>query len=99
MTHCYYDTAALINLLAEVLSTQQALFVKKVKPVRDWLKKYLKVLLPMVTVTIGYHYHWLQVGINYRYERRKTIAENEVIENLRVPIRLTPVLVSILVVS
>lgn len=49
-------TAALINLLSEVLSTQQALFVKKVKPVRDWLKKYLKVinchlwlLLPLVT--------------------------------------------------
>ena len=53
----------------------------------------------MVTVTVVYCCHWLQVGINYRYERRKTIAENEVIENLRVPIRLTPVLVSILIVS
>ena len=88
----------MINLLSEVLSTQQTLFVKKVKPLREWLKKYLKVirqyccrwlLLPLIT----------QVGITYRYERRKTLAESEVIENLRVPIRLTPVLVSILIVS
>lgn len=53
----YYYAAALISLLAEVLSTQQTLFVKKVKPLKEWLKKYLKVcylLLPLVAVTIGY---------------------------------------------
>ena len=89
-------TAALINLLAEVLSTQQTLFVRKVKPLREWLRKYLKVVC-----FVGHCccYWLLQVGINYRYERRKTIAESEVIENLRVPIRLTPVLVGILLVS
>jgi len=35
----------------------------------------------------------------YRYERKKNIAENEVVENLRVPYRLSPVLVSNTIVS
>ena len=35
--------ASLIELLAEVLDAEQSLFGKKVRPVEDWLKRYLKV--------------------------------------------------------
>ena len=36
-------SASLIELLAEVLDAEQSLFGKKVRPVDDWLRKYLKV--------------------------------------------------------
>jgi len=35
--------ASLIELLAEVLDAEQSLFGKKVRPLEDWLKRYLKV--------------------------------------------------------
>lgn len=35
--------ASLIELLAEVLDAEQSLFGKKVRPVDDWLRRYLKV--------------------------------------------------------
>jgi len=34
--------ASLIELLAEVLDAEQSLFGKKVRPLEDWLKRYLK---------------------------------------------------------
>ena len=34
--------ASLIELLAELLDAEQSLFGKKVRPVEDWLKRYLK---------------------------------------------------------
>lgn len=34
--------ASLIELLAEVLDAEQSLFGKKVRPVEDWLKRYLR---------------------------------------------------------
>ena len=34
---------SLIELLAEVLDAEQSLFGKKVRPVDDWLRRYLKV--------------------------------------------------------
>ena len=37
--HCL---ASLIELLAEVLDAEQSLFGKKVRPVEDWLKRYLR---------------------------------------------------------
>ena len=48
-THKYTNTqihtcylASLIELLAEVLDAEQSLFGKKVRPVEDWLKRYLR---------------------------------------------------------
>ena len=37
-----YWLASLIELLAEVLDAEQCLFGKKVRPVEDWLKHYLR---------------------------------------------------------
>ena len=46
-THTHTHThscwlASLIELLAEVLDAEQSLFGKKVRPVEDWLKRYLR---------------------------------------------------------
>ena len=38
----FTHSASLIELLAEVLDAEQSLFGKKVRPVEDWLKRYLK---------------------------------------------------------
>ena len=41
-THTHTPPASLIELLAELLDAEQSLFGKKVRPVEDWLKRYLR---------------------------------------------------------
>ena len=47
-THTYTRThisyvASLIELLKEVLDAEQSLFGKRVRPLKEWLQRYLKV--------------------------------------------------------
>ena len=42
LTSYVHYIASLIELLAEVLDAEQSLFGKKVRPVEDWLKRYLR---------------------------------------------------------